>query len=104
MSGGAALRIMRRHVLLNVRGAALVLATIQVATAMITEATLSFLGVGLPVTEPSLGLLISNGYQFMLSGKYWVSFLPGFALLAIIFSINLVADHLRDILDPRRER
>ena len=97
-------RIVFRHLLPNCLPPLIVVATVELAYAILLEATLSFLGVGLPVTEPSLGLLISNGYQFMLSGKYWVSFLPGFALLAIIFSINLVADHLRDILDPRREK
>ena len=66
------------------------------------EATLSFLGLGLPITEPSLGLLIANGYAYMLSGKYWISFFPGLALLVLIVSINLVADRLRDLLDPRR--
>ena len=68
------------------------------------EATLSFLGLGLPITEPSLGLLIANGYQYLLSGKYWISFFPGLALLASIVSINLVGDRLRDVLNPRLQR
>ena len=76
-------------------------ATVQVAAAIALEATLSFLGLGLPITEPSLGLLIANGYQYLLSGKYWISFYPGLALLLTIVAINLVADQLRDILNPR---
>jgi len=71
------------------------------AHAIALEATLSFLGLGLPITEPSLGLLIANGYQYLLSGKYWISFFPGVALLLTIVSINLVADQLRDVLNPR---
>jgi peptide/nickel transport system permease protein len=78
-----------------------VVATVQVAAAITLEATLSFLGLGLPITEPSLGLLIANGYTYMLSGKYWISMFPGVALLITIVSINLVADRLRDLLNPR---
>ena len=74
------------------------------AHAIILEATLSFLGVGLPITEPSLGLLIANGYQYMLSGKYWISFNPGLALFVTILCINLVGDQLRDVLNPRLRR
>jgi peptide/nickel transport system permease protein len=98
------LLIMLRHVLPNVMGPVLVIATLSLAIAILTEATLSFLGVGLPLTEPSLGLLIANGFEYMLSGKYWISFYPGLALLATIMSINLVGDRLRDILNPRLER
>ncbi len=79
----------------------LVVATVEVAFAIALEATLSFLGLGLPVTEPSLGLLIANGYQQMLSGKYWLSLYPGIALLLAVASLNLVGDRLRDVLDPR---
>ena len=79
-------------------------ATVQVAAAIALEATLSFLGLGLPITEPSLGLLIANGYQYLLSGKYWISFFPGIALVLTIVSINLVADQLRDVLNPRLAR
>ena len=82
----------------------IVVATVQVAAAIALEATLSFLGLGLPITEPSLGLLIANGYQYLLSGKYWISFFPGVALLLTIVSINLVADQLRDVLNPRLQR
>ena len=76
-------------------------ATVQIAHAIALEATLSFLGLGLPITQPSLGLLISNGFSYMLSGKYWISFYPGIALLVTIVAINLVADQLRDVLNPR---
>ena len=82
----------------------IVVVTVQVAHAIALEATLSFLGVGVPVTEPSLGLLISSGFQYVLSGKYWISFYPGVALLVVIVSINLVGDQLRDVLNPRLRR
>ena len=98
------LRIVFRHLLPNCMPPLIVVATVQVAAAIALEATLSFLGLGLPITEPSLGLLIANGYQYMLSGKYWISFFPGVALLLTIVSINLVADHLRDVLNPRLQR
>ena len=97
-------RIIFRHLLPNCLPPLLVLAAVQVAAAITLEATLSFLGLGLPITEPSLGLLISNGFTYLLSGHYWISFFPGIALLAAVASINLVADRLRDILDPRRRR
>ena len=98
------LAIMVRHVLPNVMGPVLVIATIRFGLAIITEATLSFLGLGLPTTEPSLGLLISNGYEYLLSGKYWISLYPGIALLVTIVSINLVGDQLRDVLNPRLQK
>ena len=94
-------RIVLRHLLPNCLPPLIVVATVQVAAAISLEATLSFLGLGLPITEPSLGLLISNGFGYMLSGKYWISFFPGVALLLTIVSINLVADRLRDVLNPR---
>jgi peptide/nickel transport system permease protein len=97
-------RIVFRHLLPNCMPPVIVIATVQVAAAIALEATLSFLGLGLPITEPSLGLLIANGYQYLLSGKYWISFFPGFALLLTIVSINLVADQLRDVLNPRLQR
>jgi len=97
-------RIVFRHLLPNCLPPLIVVATVQVAAAIALEATLSFLGLGLPITEPSLGLLIANGYQYLLSGKYWISFFPGVALLITIVSINLVADQLRDVLNPRRQR
>lgn len=94
-------RIVLRHLLPNCLPPLIVVATVQVAHAISLEATLSFLGLGLPITEPSLGLLIANGYQYLLSGKYWISFYPGLALLLTIVAINLVADQLRDVLNPR---
>jgi peptide/nickel transport system permease protein len=97
-------RIVLRHLLPNVVAPMIVVGTLQTAHAISLEATLSFLGVGLPLTEPSLGLLIANGFEYMLSGKYWISLYPGLALLATIMSINLVGDRLRDVLNPRLER
>ena len=97
-------RIVFRHLLPNVLAPMIVVGTLQTAHAISLEATLSFLGVGLPLTEPSLGLLIANGFEYMLSGKYWISFYPGLALLATIMSINLVGDRLRDVLNPRLDR
>jgi peptide/nickel transport system permease protein len=97
-------RIVFRHLLPNCLPPMIVVGTLQTAHAVSLEATLSFLGVGLPQTEPSLGLLISNGFEYMLSGKYWISFFPGVALLLTIVSINLVGDRLRDVLNPRLER
>ncbi|QCN99033.1 ABC transporter permease (plasmid) [Azospirillum argentinense] len=94
-------RIMMRHLLPNCLPPLIVVATVQVAHAIALEATLSFLGVGVPVTQPSLGMLIASGYQYMLSGDYWVSLFPGLALLVTIVAINLVGDRLRDILNPR---
>jgi peptide/nickel transport system permease protein len=94
-------RIVSRHLLPNCLPPLVVVATVQVAAAITLEATLSFLGLGLPITEPSLGLLIANGYTYLLSGKYWISVFPGVALLVTIVCINLVADRLRDLLNPR---
>jgi peptide/nickel transport system permease protein len=97
-------RIVFRHLLPNCLAPMIVVGTLQTAHAISLEATLSFLGVGLPQTEPSLGLLISNGFEYMLSGKHWISFFPGAALLLTIMTINLVGDRLRDVLNPRLER
>jgi peptide/nickel transport system permease protein len=94
-------RIVLRHLLPNALPPLIVVGTVQVAHAIALEATLSFLGLGLPPTEPSLGLLISNGYEYLMSGKYWISVYPGVALLATILAINLVGDQLRDVLNPR---
>ena len=99
--GVPALRIMRRHVLPNVLGPVMVLATIQVATAIITEATLSFLGVGVPPTSPSLGTLIRTGNAFLFSGLWWIVVFPGGMLVLIALSVNLFGDWLRDALNPR---
>jgi peptide/nickel transport system permease protein len=94
-------RIVFRHILPNVLPPLIVVATVQVAHAIALEATLSFLGLGMPITSPSLGLLISNGFAHLLSGRYWISFFPGVALLVTIVAINLVGDRLRDVLNPR---
>jgi peptide/nickel transport system permease protein len=97
-------RIIFGHILPNCMPPMIVIGTVQVASAIALEATLSFLGIGLPITEPSLGLLIANGFEYLLSGKYWISFFPGIALLVTIVSINLVGDQLRDVLNPRLKR
>jgi len=99
--GVSPLRILRRHVLPNVLGPVLVLGTIQVATAILTEATLSFLGVGVPPTSPSLGTLIRVGNDYLFSGEWWITVFPGAMLIIIALSINLLGDWLRDALNPR---
>lgn len=99
--GVGSLRIMRRHVLPNVLGPVLVLATIQIASAIITEATLSFLGVGVPITSPSLGTLIRNGNDTLFSGEWWITAWPSLTLVMITLSVNLLGDWLRDALNPR---
>jgi peptide/nickel transport system permease protein len=101
VTGVAPLRIMARHVLPNVMGPVLVLATIHVATAIITEATLSFLGVGVPPTSPSLGTLIRVGNDYLFSGEWWITIFPGLMLILIALSVNLLGDWLRDALNPR---
>jgi len=101
VTGVAPLRIMFRHVLPNVMGPVLVLATIHVATAIITEATLSFLGVGVPPTSPSLGTLIRVGNDYLFSGEWWITIFPGLMLVLIALSVNLLGDWLRDALNPR---
>lgn len=97
-------RVVWRHIFPNCLPPLIVVATVQVANAIALEATLSFLGVGLPVTEPSLGMLISNGFQYMLSGRYWISIYPGIALIVLIVAINLVGDRIRDQVNPRLKR
>ncbi|MFN0183405.1 MAG: ABC transporter permease [Aquabacterium sp.] len=99
--GVAPHRIMLRHVLPNVLGPVLVLATIQIAAAIITEATLSFLGVGVPPTSPSLGTLIRIGQDFLFAGEWWITIFPGIMLITIALSVNLLGDWLRDALNPR---
>jgi peptide/nickel transport system permease protein len=101
VTGVTPLRIMFRHVLPNVLGPVLVLATIHVATAIITEATLSFLGVGVPPTSPSLGTLIRVGNDYLFSGEWWITIFPGMMLVLIALSVNLLGDWLRDALNPR---
>jgi peptide/nickel transport system permease protein len=97
-------RIVFRHLLPNCLPPLVALAAVQIAAAITLEATLSFLGLGLPITEPSLGLLIANGFGYLLSGHYWISVFPGVALLLAVAGINLVADRLSEVLDPRRRR
>jgi len=97
-------RIVFRHILPNVMPPLIVVATVQVASSISLEATLSFLGLGLPPTEPSLGTLIANGFQYMMSGRYWISVYPGIALIVLIVAINLVGDQIRDQLNPRLKR
>ena len=99
--GVSPLRIMFSHVLPNVTGPVLVLATVHVATAIITEATLSFLGVGVPPTTPSLGTLIRIGNEFLFSGEWWITIFPGLALVLLVLSVNLLGDWLRDALNPK---
>jgi len=94
-------RIMARHLLPNCLPPLIVIATMRLAYAIMLEATLSFLGLGLPITQPSLGLLIANGFEYLLSGDYWISFFPGLTLLVLIVAINLVGDVLRDLFNPR---
>jgi peptide/nickel transport system permease protein len=99
--GVSSLRIMFKHVLPNVMGPVLVLATVNIATAIITEATLSFLGVGVPPTSPSLGTMIRIGNDFLFSGEWWITIFPGVALVLLVLSVNLLGDWLRDALNPK---
>ncbi|WP_415714234.1 ABC transporter permease [Roseibium sp.] len=102
--GLSRMRVVFRHILPNCLAPLIVVGTVQTAHAVSLEATLSFLGVGLPQTEPSLGVLIANGFEYMLSGRYWISVFPGIALLVTVASINLVGDQLRDVLNPRLKK
>ncbi|MGV7215998.1 ABC transporter permease [Bradyrhizobium sp. UFLA05-112] len=97
-------RVVFKHILPNSLPPLIVVATVQIASAISLEATLSFLGVGLPPSEPSLGMLIANGFQYLLSGRYWISIYPGLALILFIVSLNLVGDQIRDQLNPRLRR
>jgi len=99
--GRRPLAILFAHVLPNVMGPVLVIGTIHIATAIITEATLSFLGVGVPATQPSLGTLIRVGNEFLYSGEWWITVFPGAALVILVLSVNLLGDWLRDALNPR---
>jgi peptide/nickel transport system permease protein len=101
VAGRHPLAIMLSHVLPNVMGPVLVIATIHIATAIITEATLSFLGVGVPPTRPSLGTLIRVGNEFLYSGEWWITVFPGAALVILVLSVNLLGDWLRDALNPK---
>ena len=102
--GFSNIRIMFKHILPNCMAPLIVVGTLQTAHAISLEATLSFLGLGLPMTEPSLGLLIGNGFEYMHSGDFWISIFPGVALLITVASINLVGDHLRDMFNPRLKK
>jgi len=97
-------RILFNHIMPNTLAPVTVVLTIEFAHAIALEATLSFLGVGLPITEPSLGFLISAGFAFLLNGEYWISIFPGIALLIAVFSLNLLGDQLRDVLNPRLQK
>ena len=97
-------QVLFRHLLPNALPPLIVVATVQVANSIALEATLSFLGLGLPLTQPSLGSLISNGFQFLLSGRYWISIYPGIALMLTVVAINVVGDQVRYVLNPRRSR
>ena len=99
--GRSPMAIMFTHVLPNVTGPVLVLATLHIGTAIITEATLSFLGVGVPPTQPSLGTLIRIGNDFLFSGEWWITVFPGGALVILVLAINLLGDWLRDALNPK---
>ena len=99
--GISSMRIMLRHILPNAMGPVLVIATIHLAVAVITEATLSFLGIGVPPTEPSLGTLIRIGNDFLFSGEWWVTIFPGVTLAVLVLSVNLLGDWLRDALNPK---
>lgn len=102
--GISSLGIIFKEIMPNVTAPIIVIATVRIADAIILEATLSFLGLGVPITEPSLGSLISNGYQVLFSGYWWTSVFPGIVLVILIVSINLIGDHARDIMNPRLKR
>jgi peptide/nickel transport system permease protein len=102
--GASPLRIMLSEILPNILGPIIVIGSVRIANAILLEATLSFLGLGVPITEPSLGALVSQGYQVLFSGFWWISVLPGLVLMLIVLGINLLGDRLRDILNPRLKR
>jgi peptide/nickel transport system permease protein len=101
VTGRSNLAIVLLHILPNVMAPVLVIATINLATAIITEATLSFLGVGIPLNQPSLGTLIRNGNNYLQSGEWWISVWPCVALVAFVVAVNVLGDHLRDVFNPR---
>ena len=95
-------QVVTKHILPNVASPVLVIATVQVANAIMAEAALSFLGLGMPVSQPSLGALIRNGFEYVLSGAWWITVFPSVVLILIILSLNLIGDALRDALNPKR--
>ena len=99
--GFGPIRIMFKHILPNCLSPIFVISTVQIANAIITEAALSFLGLGMPVTQPSLGSLISIGKEYLFSGSWWITLIPGIFLVAIVITINLLGDFLRDVFNPR---
>ena len=99
--GFGSLRIMVRDILPNCLPPIFVIATVQVANAIMSEAALSFLGLGMPETTPSLGSLIHSGFEYLLSGTWWITIIPGLVLVVLVLAINLLGDWLRDVLDPR---
>jgi peptide/nickel transport system permease protein len=92
------------EILPNILAPVIVIGTVRIANAILLEATLSFLGLGVPITEPSLGALVSQGYQVLFSGFWWISVLPGLGLMLIVLGVNLLGDRLRDVLNPRLKR
>ncbi len=96
--------ILFRHLLPNCMPPLMVISTVQIARAIALEATLSFLGLGVPVTSPSLGLLVANGYRYLFAGDYWISVFPGLALLIVVFAFNIVGDRVREVLQPETAR
>ena len=94
-------RIMFRHILPNTLSPILVISTVQVANAIVSEAALSFLGLGMPVTKPSLGSLINSGFEFIFSGSWWITIIPGIVLVILVLVMNLLGDFLRDVLNPK---
>ena len=94
-------RIMFRHILPNTLSPILVISTVQVANAIVSEAALSFLGLGMPVTKPSLGSLINSGFEFIFSGSWWITIIPGIVLVVLVLVMNLLGDFLRDVLNPK---
>jgi peptide/nickel transport system permease protein len=101
VAGFNARRIMWRHILPNCMSPILVLSTIQVANAVMSEAALSFLGLGMPVTRPSLGSLINSGFEYIFSGSWWITLFPGILLVILVLAVNLLGDFLRDVLNPK---
>lgn len=99
--GFGRLRIMFRHILPNTLSPILVISTVQIANAIISEASLSFLGLGMPVSQPSLGSLISSGFEYIFSGVWWITVIPGVVLIVLVLVMNLLGDWMRDVLNPK---